>query len=94
MIVGDMLIALLIGMIITLGISLYRIGKLLDRIQNGTKIIRINLDRVDDSFDDIIETINRINAQKSQAQRDYEQKMLTDLINELNKKEDDNEGRS
>ena len=89
-----MLIALLIGMIITLGISLYRIGKLLDRIQNGTKIIRINLDRVDDSFDDIIETINRINAQKSQAQRDYEQKMLTDLINELNKKEDDNEGRS
>ena len=94
MIVGDMLIALLIGMIITLGISLYRIGKLLDRIQNGTKIIRINLDRVDDGFDDIIETINRINAQKSQAQRDYEQKMLTDLINELNKKEDDNEGRS
>ena len=94
MIEGDMLIALLIGMIITLGISLYRIGKLLDRIQNGTKIIRINLDRVDDGFDDIIETINRINAQKSQAQRDYEQKMLTDLINELNKKEDDNEGRS
>ena len=88
MIVEDMLFALLIGMVITLGITLYRIQKIIDRMLDSSSRIRIRMDRVDDNFDEILNIINKINGEdtRSKQQKDYEEKVINMFLDELNKK--------
>ena len=88
MIVEDILLALLIGMIITLGITLYRIQKIVDRMLDRSSKIRIRMDRVDDNFDEMLNIINKINGDDTRSiqQKDYEEKMIDMFIDELNKK--------
>ena len=88
MIVEDMLFALLIGMVITLGITLYRIQKIIDRMLDRSSRIRVRMDRVDDNFDEMLNIINKINGEdtRSKQQKDYEEKVINMFIDELNKK--------
>ena len=88
MIVEDMLFALLIGMVITLGITLYRIQKIVDRMLDRSSKIRIRMERVFDNFDEMLNIINKINGEdtRSKQQKDYEEKMIDMFIDELNKK--------
>ena len=83
-----MLFALLIGMVITLGITLYRIQKIIDRMLDSSSRIRIRMDRVDDNFDEILNIINKINGEdtRSKQQKDYEEKVINMFLDELNKK--------
>ena len=85
MIVEDMLFALLIGMVITLGITLYRIQKIIDRMLDSSSRIRIRMDRVDDNFDEMLNIINKINGEdtRSKQQKDYETRVNLDQLKAL-----------
>ena len=58
------LTAILIGCIITMLIGLHRLGSILDRVQGSVRVVRINLDQVDDNLDHLIKQIREIEDNK------------------------------
>ena len=87
----NLLIAILIAMIITLGITLYRIGKIVDRMLERSIQIKYSVHDIGENIDNMLETLNKAQGiERSKQQREYEEKMLSDFINELNKKGKEN----
>jgi hypothetical protein len=46
-------------LVMTLAVLLHKVGKLLDRIEGHTNVVRINLDNVDDNLDHMIQQIRK-----------------------------------
>ena len=84
----NLLIAILIAMIITLGITLYRIGKIVDRMLEKSVQIKYSIHDIGENIDGMLETLNKAQGiERSKQQKEYEQKMLSDLINEITKED-------
>tara|TARA_Y100001937_G_scaffold63287_1_gene86802 strand:- start:179 stop:454 length:276 start_codon:yes stop_codon:yes gene_type:complete len=84
----NLLIAILIAMIITLGITLYRIGKIVDRMLERSVQIKYSIHDIGENIDGMLETLNKAQGiERSKQQKEYEQKMLSDLINEITKED-------
>ena len=84
----NLLIAILIAMIITLGITLYRIGKIVDRMLERSIQIKYSVHDIGENIDSMLETLNKAQGiERSKQQKEYEQKMLSDLINEITKED-------
>ena len=84
----NLLIAILIAMIITLGITLYRIGKIVDRMLERSIQIKYSVHDIGENIDGMLETLNKAQGiERSKQQKEYEQKMLSDLINEITKED-------
>lgn len=84
----NLLVAILIAMIITLGITLYRIGKIVDRMLERSIQIKYSVHDIGENIDSMLETLNKAQGiERSKQQKEYEQKMLSDLINEITKED-------
>ena len=84
----NLLVAILIAMIITLGITLYRIGKIVDRMLERSVQIKYSIHDIGENIDGMLETLNKAQGiERSKQQKEYEQKMLSDLINEITKED-------
>mgnify|MGYP004241877025 CR=1 FL=1 len=74
MLLEEILLAVLWAMIITLFITLHRLGRLLDNMLGHIRMAKVDVK-------DLQNLINR---------KIYEEKMIDDFINELNKKNEEN----
>ena len=84
----NLLIAILIAMIITLGITLYRIGKIVDRMLERSIQIKYSVHDIGENIDGMLETLNKAQGiERSKQQKEKEKKMLSDLINEITKED-------
>ena len=76
MIIQEFLFAILIALIITLVFGLYRLGQLINAVEDRAKILQHRL----------------LDMMKTPQQRAYEEKMIDMFIDELNKKGKENNG--
>lgn len=77
MLIQEFLFAILIALIITMVLGLYRLGHLLNAVEDRAKILQHRL----------------LDMMKTPQQRAYEEKMIDMFIEELNKKgKENNEG--
>ena len=74
MIIQEFLFAILIALIITLVLGLYRLGQLINAVEDRAKILQIRL----------------LDMMKTPQQREYEEKMIDMFIEELKKKGKEN----
>ena len=74
MIIQEFLFAILIALIITLVLGLYRLGQLINAVEDRAKILQHRL----------------LDMMKTPQQREYEEKMIDMFIEELNKKGKEN----
>ena len=74
MIIQEFLFAILIALIITLVLGLYRLGQLINAVEDRAKILQHRL----------------LDMMKTPQQRAYEDKMIDMFIEELNKKGKEN----
>tara|TARA_A100001515_G_scaffold126989_1_gene112519 strand:+ start:739 stop:972 length:234 start_codon:yes stop_codon:yes gene_type:complete len=74
MIIQEFLFAILIALIITMVLGLYRLGHLLNAVEDRAKILQHRL----------------LDMMKTPQQRAYEEKMIDMFIEELNKKGKEN----
>ena len=74
MIIQEFLFAILIALIITLVLGLYRLGHLLNAVEDRAKILQHRL----------------LDMMKTPQQREYEEKVIDMFIDELNKKGKEN----
>ncbi len=74
MIIQEFLFAILIALIITLVLGLYRLGQLINAVEDRAKILQHRL----------------LDMMKTPQQREYEEKMIDMFIDELNKKGKEN----
>ena len=74
MLIQEFLFAILIALIITMVLGLYRLGHLLNAVEDRAKILQHRL----------------LDMMKTPQQREYEEKMIDMFIDELNKKGKEN----
>ena len=74
MIIQELLFAILIALIITMVFGIYRLGQLINAVEDRAKILQIRL----------------LDMMKTPQQREYEEKMIDMFIDELNKKGKEN----
>ena len=74
MIIQEFLFAILIALIITMVLGLYRLGHLLNAVEDRAKILQHRL----------------LDMMKTPQQREYEEKVIDMFIDELNKKGKEN----
>ena len=74
MLIQEFLFAILIALIITLVFGLYRLGQLINAVEDRAKILQHRL----------------LDMMKTPQQREYEEKMIDMFIDELNKKGKEN----
>ena len=74
MLIQEFLFAILIALIITMVFGLYRLGQLINAVEDRAKILQIRL----------------LDMMKTPQQREYEEKMIDMFIEELNKKGKEN----
>ena len=74
MLIQEFLFAILIALIITMVFGLYRLGQLINSVEDRAKILQIRL----------------LDMMKTPQQREYEEKMIDMFIDELNKKGKEN----
>ena len=74
MIIQEFLFAILIALIITMVFGLYRLGQLINAVEDRAKILQIRL----------------LDMMKTPQQREYEEKVIDMFIDELNKKGKEN----
>ena len=74
MIIQEFLFAILIALIITMVFGIYRLGQLINAVEDRAKILQHRL----------------LDMMKTPQQREYEEKMIDMFINELNKKGKEN----
>lgn len=74
MIIQEFLFAILIALIITMVLGLYRLGQLINAVEDRAKILQHRL----------------LDMMKTPQQRAYEEKMIDMFIDELNKKGKEN----
>jgi hypothetical protein len=74
MIIQEFLFAILIALIITMVLGLYRLGQLINAVEDRAKILQHRL----------------LDMMKTPQQREYEEKMIDMFIDELNKKGKEN----
>lgn len=74
MIIQEFLFAILIALIITMVLGLYRLGQLINAVEDRAKILQHRL----------------LDMMKTPQQRAYEEKMIDMFIEELNKKGKEN----
>ena len=74
MLIQEFLFAILIALIITMVLGLYRLGQLINAVEDRAKILQIRL----------------LDMMKTPQQREYEEKMIDMFIDELNKKGKEN----
>ena len=74
MIIQEFLFAILIALIITMVFGIYRLGQLINAVEDRAKILQIRL----------------LDMMKTTQQREYEEKMIDMFIEELNKKGKEN----
>jgi hypothetical protein len=74
MLIQEFLFAILIALIITMVFGLYRLGQLINAVEDRAKILQIRL----------------LDMMKTPQQREYEEKMIDMFIGELNKKGKEN----
>ena len=74
MIILEFLFAILIALIITMVFGIYRLGQLINAVEDRAKILQIRL----------------LDMMKTPQQREYEEKMIDMFIDELNKKGKEN----
>ena len=74
MLIQEFLFAILIALIITMVLGLYRLGHLLNAVEDRAKILQHRL----------------LDMMKTPEQREYEEKMIDMFIDELNKKGKEN----
>ena len=74
MIIQEFLFAILVALIITMVFGLYRLGQLINAVEDRAKILQIRL----------------LDMMKTPQQREYEEKMIDMFIDELNKKGKEN----
>ena len=77
MIIQEFLFAILIALIITMVFGIYRLGQLINAVEDRAKILQIRL----------------LDMMKTPQQREYEEKMIDMFIEELNKKGKENNER-
>ena len=70
MLIQEFLFAILIALIITMVFGIYRLGQLINAVEDRAKILQIRL----------------LDMMKTPQQREYEEKMIDMFIDELNKK--------
>ena len=68
MLIQEFLFAILIALIITMVFGLYRLGQLINAVEDRAKILQIRL----------------LDMMKTPQQREYEEKMIDMFIDELN----------
>ena len=78
MIIQEFLFAILIALIITMVFGIYRLGQLINAVEDRAKILQIRL----------------LDMMKTPQQREYEEKMIDMFIEELNKKGKENNENS
>lgn len=74
MLIQEFLFAILIALIITMVFGIYRLGHLLNAVEDRAKILQHRL----------------LDMMKTPQQREYEEKMIDMFIDELNKKGKEN----
>ena len=74
MLIQELLFAILIALIITMVFGIYRLGQLINAVEDRAKILQIRL----------------LDMMKTPQQREYEEKMIDMFIDELNKKGKEN----
>ena len=74
MVIQEFLFAILIALIITMVFGIYRLGQLINAVEDRAKILQIRL----------------LDMMKTPQQREYEEKMIDMFIDELNKKGKEN----
>ena len=74
MLIQEFLFAILIALIITMVFGIYRLGQLINAVEDRAKILQIRL----------------LDMMKTPQQREYEEKMIAMFIEELNKKGKEN----
>ena len=74
MLIQEFLFAILIALIITLVLGLYRLGQLINAVEDRAKILQHRL----------------LDMMKTPQQREYEEKVIDMFIDELNKKGKEN----
>ena len=74
MLIQEFLFAILIALIITMVLGLYRLGQLINAVEDRAKILQHRL----------------LDMMKTPEQREYEEKMIDMFIDELNKKGKEN----
>ena len=74
MIIQEFLFAILIALIITMVFGIYRLGQLINAVEDRAKILQHRL----------------LDMMKTPQQREYEEKMIDMFIEELNKKGKEN----
>ena len=74
MIIQEFLFAILIALIITMVFGIYRLGQLINAVEDRAKLLQIRL----------------LDMMKTPQQREYEEKMIDMFIDELNKKGKEN----
>ena len=74
MIIQEFLFAIIIALIITMVFGIYRLGQLINAVEDRAKILQIRL----------------LDMMKTPQQREYEEKMIDMFIDELNKKGKEN----
>ena len=74
MLIQEFLFAILIALIITMVLGLYRLGQLINAVEDRAKILQHRL----------------LDMMKTPQQRAYEEKMIDMFIDELNKKGKEN----
>ena len=74
MIIQEFLFAILIALIITMVLGLYRLGQLINAVEDRAKILQHRL----------------LDMMKTPQQREYEEKVIDMFIDELNKKGKEN----
>ena len=77
MLIQEFLFAILIALIITMVFGLYRLGQLINAVEDRAKILQIRL----------------LDMMKTPQQREYQEKMIDMFIDELNKKGKENNER-
>ena len=74
MLIQEFLFAILIALIITMVFGIYRLGQLINAVEDRAKILQIRL----------------LDMMKTPQQREYEEEMIDMFIDELNKKGKEN----
>jgi len=74
MLIQEFLFAILIALIITMVFGIYRLGQLINAVEDRAKILQHRL----------------LDMMKTPQQREYEEKMIDMFIDELNKKGKEN----
>ena len=74
MLIQEFLFAILIALIITMVFGIYRLGQLINAVEDRAKILQLRL----------------LDMMKTPQQREYEEKMIDMFIDELNKKGKEN----